>query len=179
MELGASGVQVATRFTVTEECGLPYKVKQKYFLASEEDVVVNTLSPTGYLMRMLKNSPCINANSKPSCEAFGYMLSKEGRCPYIDAYKETPVDASGDKLPVAAKICLCYHFSKFQCYTCGHYVYRLKDTTRKLPDGSYQILTAEHVFNDYLYSRDDTISLPPARLPVVFEPERMTASPAL
>jgi hypothetical protein len=35
-------IQVATRFTVANECGLPDKAKQEYFKASEEDVVVNT-----------------------------------------------------------------------------------------------------------------------------------------
>ena len=42
LESGASGLQVATRFTVAKECGLPSKVKQDYFRASEEDIIVNT-----------------------------------------------------------------------------------------------------------------------------------------
>jgi nitronate monooxygenase len=25
----------------------------------------------------------------------------------------------------------------FKCWTCGHYTYRLKDTTHQLPDGSH------------------------------------------
>jgi NAD(P)H-dependent flavin oxidoreductase YrpB (nitropropane dioxygenase family) len=54
LEKGAGGVQVATRFTVTHECGLPDDVKQEYFRASEEDIIVNGISPTGYPMRMLK-----------------------------------------------------------------------------------------------------------------------------
>ena len=69
LEKGTSAVQVATRFTVTEECGLPTSVKQKYYEAFEEDVVVNTLSPTGYPMRMLANSPGIGAGIRPNCEA--------------------------------------------------------------------------------------------------------------
>jgi hypothetical protein len=48
----------------------------------------------------------------------------------------------------------------FNCWTCGHYTYRLKDTTRRLPDGSYQILSAEHVFRDYQFSVDQKIALP-------------------
>ena len=31
LEEGAAAVQVATRFTVTQECGFPDKVKQEYF----------------------------------------------------------------------------------------------------------------------------------------------------
>src|SRR5690606_1241962 len=38
LEQGAAAVQVATRFTVTHECGLPEKVKQEYFKASEADI---------------------------------------------------------------------------------------------------------------------------------------------
>ena len=45
LESGAAAVQVATRFTVANECGLPSKAKQAYFKANEEDVVVNTISP--------------------------------------------------------------------------------------------------------------------------------------
>jgi len=48
----------------------------------------------------------------------------------------------------------------FNCWTCGHYTYRLKDTTHQLPDGSYQLLTAEHVFRDYQFSVDNQIALP-------------------
>lgn len=160
IQRGASAVQVATRFTVTEESGLPEQVKQKYFGALEEDVVVNEFSPTGYLMRMLKNSPCLSSNIRPNCEAFGYMLSKEGKCAYIDAYAETGVDERGRKLPVSSKMCLCYHFSRSSCYTCGHNVYRLKDTSVLGADGQYQLLSAQHVIMDYLTSTEHSIKLP-------------------
>jgi nitronate monooxygenase len=156
IRLGASGVQVATRFTVTHECGMPAKVKQRYFEASEEDVFVSDLSPTGYPLRMLKSSPCINARVRPSCEAFGYVLSKDGCCPYIDAYQRAGTDANGRQMPVTDKICLCHHFARFDCYTC----YRLSDTTIRESDGSYRILSAQHVFNDYRFSRNQSISLP-------------------
>jgi hypothetical protein len=49
----------------------------------------------------------------------------------------------------------------FDCWTCGHTVYRLKDTSRLLPDGSYQILSAADVFRDYQFGVDDRITLPP------------------
>jgi nitronate monooxygenase len=32
---------------------LPAEVKQDYYLANEDDIEVNTISPTGYPMRML------------------------------------------------------------------------------------------------------------------------------
>jgi hypothetical protein len=160
LQMGAAGVQVATRFTVTEECGLPARAKQAYFQATEDQVDVSSVSATGYLIRLLDNSPALGSNIKPQCEPLGYTLDKTGNCPYIDAWERTPVDATGKKLPVTDKICICYHFSKHNVYTCGHYVYRLKDTSRLLADGRYQLLTAEHVFNDYLYSVDHQIRLP-------------------
>jgi len=161
MQMGAGGVQLATRFTVTDECGLPYKAKQLFFKADEKDVYVSHLSPTGYPLRLLRQSPCIESNIKPQCEPFGYILNKDGGCQYIDAYEATGFDEKGKKLPVKEKVCLCYHFSKYNAYTCGHYVYRLKDTTNKLDNGDYQILTADHVFNDYLHSTEHKIALPP------------------
>ena len=166
LQMGCSAVQVATRFTVTEECGLPADVKQEYFTAVESDIVVNSLSATGYLMRMLKSSPAIGSNVKPQCEPLGYTLSSQGTCLYLDAWAATPVDETGKKLPVKDKICICYHFGQHNVWTCGHTVYRLKDTTNRLPDGTYQMLTAEHVFNDYLFSQNNEITLPaPVVLP--------------
>lgn len=162
LENGAAAVQVATRFTVTEECGLGEREQQHYFEASEEDVVVSSTSPTGYLIRMLTSSPCLKSAVKPMCEAFGYMLDGEGKCSYIDAHDAAPRNDKGRCEQVEDKMCLCYHFSKNNCYTCGHYVYRLKDTTRRRPDGSWQVLSAEHVFRDYQFSADHSIALPAA-----------------
>jgi nitronate monooxygenase len=162
LEAGAAAVQVATRFTVTRECGLPDRVKQEYFKASEEDIEVNTISPTGYPMRMLKGSPAIGSGIRPNCEAFGYLLDGSGSCAYITAYnREVAAHPDTRKISVKDKTCLCTHMRNFDCWTCGHYTYRLKDTTRRLADGSYQVLSAEHVFRDYQFSVDQKIALPP------------------
>ncbi len=161
LESGAAAVQVATRFTVANECGLPDKVKQEYFKASEEDVIVNTISPTGYPMRMLKNTPAIGSGIRPNCEAYGYLLDGNGNCAYITAYnREVAVHPELKTLSVMEKTCLCTHMRNFNCWTCGHYTYRLKDTTRRLADGSYQSLSAEHIFKDYQFSVDHKIALP-------------------
>ena len=163
LEAGAAAVQVATRFTVTKECGLPDKVKQEYFKAKEDDIEVNLISPTGYPMRMLKNSPAIGAGIRPNCEAYGYLLDGSGNCAYIEAYnRELEKHPDEENISVKDKTCLCTHMRNFDCWTCGHYTYRLKDTSRRLPDGTYQLLTAEHVFRDYLYSTEHRIALPVA-----------------
>ncbi len=167
---GASAVQVATRFTVTKESGLPYPAKQAYFGAAEEDVVVNIVSPTGYPMRMLKQSPALTGKStRPNCEALGYLLDGKGGCAYQCGYQAAKETNPDGEIRVADKICLCTHMRSFSCWTCGHNVYRLKDTTNRLADGAYQLLTTEHVFFDYLYSEDHKVKLPPK------EPEKVSA----
>ena len=161
LDEGAAAVQVATRFTVARECGLPKDVMQEYFKAGEEDIVVNTLSPTGYPMRMLKNTPAIGSGIRPGCESYGYLLDSNGNCSYIDAYnREVAAHPGAKNISVMDKTCLCTHMRNYKCWTCGHYTYRLKDTTRRLPDGSYQILSAEQVFCDYQFSTDNKIALP-------------------
>jgi nitronate monooxygenase len=162
LEGGSAAVQVATRFTVSEECGLPAEVKQEYFKADEQDIEVNTLSPTGYPMRMLKGSPGIGAGIRPNCEAYGYLLDGSGNCAYIKAYNaEVAAHPHAKKLSVRDKTCLCTHMRNFDIWTCGHYAYRLKDTSRRLPDGSYRLLSAEHIFRDYQFSTGGQIALPP------------------
>lgn len=161
LEMGASGVQVATRFTVTHECGLPDKIKQEYFKADEDDIEVNQLSPTGYPMRMIKQCPAIGDGIRPNCEAYGYLLDASGSCQYIEAYNREVAAHPGERrIKVMDKTCLCTHMRNFDCWTCGQYTYRLKDTTVRKADGSYQLLSAEHVFRDYQFSKDDQVALP-------------------
>ncbi|MES2322914.1 MAG: nitronate monooxygenase [Pseudomonadota bacterium] len=161
LEKGAGGVQVATRFTITNECGLPAKVKQEYVRATEDDIIVNGISPTGYPMRMLKSTPAIGAGIRPGCESYGYLLDATGNCSYINAYnREVLANPDAKTVVVMDKTCLCTHMRNFNCWTCGHYTYRLKDTTHKLADGNYQMLSAEHVFKDYQFSVDNQIALP-------------------
>jgi NAD(P)H-dependent flavin oxidoreductase YrpB (nitropropane dioxygenase family) len=161
LENGAAAVQVATRFTVANECGLPSKVKQEYFKASEEDIIVNGVSPTGYPMRMLRNTPAIGSGIRPNCEAYGYLLDGTGSCGYITAYnQQIVIHPDGKNISVQDKTCLCTHMRNYNCWTCGSLTYRLKDTTRKLADGSYQELSAEHIFRDYQFSVDQQVLLP-------------------
>jgi len=162
LEQGAAAVQVATRFTVTKECGLPDDVKQTYFQATEEQIEVNNVSPTGYPMRMLKDCPAIGSGVRPNCEAFGYLLDASGHCQYAEAWEREKARQSEEKkITVSDKTCLCTHMRNFHCWTCGHYAWRLKETSVREPDGSYRLLSVEHVFRDYRYSVDDRIELPP------------------
>ncbi len=54
LSLGASGVQLATRFVCTEECGVSQEFKQAYLNAKKEDIVI-IKSPVGMLGRAIKN----------------------------------------------------------------------------------------------------------------------------
>jgi nitronate monooxygenase len=164
LEKGCAAVQVATRFTVAKECGIPEKIQQEYFKANEEDIEVNMISPTGYPMRMIKSCPAIGAGIRPNCEAFGYLLDANGHCAYIDAYnREVALHPDAKKISVKDKTCLCTHMRNYDCWTCGQYTYRLKDTSHRNADGTYQILTAEHIFKDYQFSTDNKINLPPQK----------------
>lgn len=162
MRKGASAVQVATRFTVTKECGLPDNVKQVYFKALEQDTEVAMISPTGYPMRILKNSPGLTQYIRPNCETYGFLLDKDGFCAYLDEYYHRKLESEekGIELTPGEKVCLCTHMRNYKIWTCGHYVYRLKDTSRQQADGKYQLLTAEHVFKDYQFSTEHQIALP-------------------
>jgi len=54
LSLGASGVQLATRFVCTEECGVSQEFKQAYIDANEEDIVI-IKSPVGMPGRAIQN----------------------------------------------------------------------------------------------------------------------------
>jgi len=54
LSLGAAGVQMATRFVCTTECGVSQEFKQSYLDAKEEDIVI-IKSPVGMPGRAIKN----------------------------------------------------------------------------------------------------------------------------
>ena len=159
-DIGADGVQVATRFTIAKECGLPDAVKQRYLDAQPQDVEVNHFSTTGYPMRMLKYSPAIASDIRPNCEAYGYLLN-HGDCSYIKEWFARQ-NAKAQGLPDVphTKCCLCTHMRNFKVWTCGATVSRLKETTVKLADGSWYLPKASHIYHDYLTSTGNRIALP-------------------
>jgi NAD(P)H-dependent flavin oxidoreductase YrpB (nitropropane dioxygenase family) len=54
LSLGASGVQMATRFVCTSECGVSQEFKQAYLDVKEEDIII-IKSPVGMPGRAIKN----------------------------------------------------------------------------------------------------------------------------
>jgi nitronate monooxygenase len=153
LEMGAAAVQVATRFTVTKESGLTDTAKQTFFEAEDNDVFVSSVSPTGYPIRLLRSSPCLNSNVAPQCASFGYAMDAKGHCQYIDAYNATGVSESGKKLPVVEKVCLCHHIGRYDTWTCGSSVVRLKETVEKNAEGIYLQPTTAQIIQEYLGER--------------------------
>lgn len=157
-EVGADGVQVATRFTISKESGLPDAVKTAYLNAKEDDIEVNHLSATGYLMRMLKSSPAIKMRVPPNCEPYGYMLN-DGRCPYLNQWWDMMTQKVNPD-PKDLKCCLCTHMKLYNVWTCGANAFRLKDTTVKLPNGQWYFPSSEEIYQDYVTSTGEEIQLP-------------------
>lgn len=54
LEMGADGVQIATRFVTTHECDADIRYKEAYIQAKEEDIVI-VKSPVGMPGRAIKN----------------------------------------------------------------------------------------------------------------------------
>ena len=117
-------------------------------------------------MRMLVQSPAIGSGIRPNCEAYGYLLDKNGHCDYIDAYNAAVAQNPKD-VKVLEKTCLCTAMRRFKVWTCGHYTYRLKETTNRLSDGTYELPSAEHVISDYLYSTDYQVHRPELKVKIV------------
>ena len=140
---------MATRFAVAQESGLPEAVKQRYIDARDDDVQVNHFSTTGYPMRMLKDSPAITSDIRPNCEAYGYLLQK-GECSYVKEWFARHGKIDIQPVPEHSKCCLCTHMRNFKVWTCGASVSRLKNVTKRRPDGSWQLPTAEEVWRDYV-----------------------------
>ena len=162
-ETKCEGIQAATRFAATVESGLPYAVKQAYFNARPEDIIVNHLSPTGYPMRMLKQSPAITGEIRPNCEAYGYLLN-HGECSYLKEWKArkdaADAGAAPEAMPAHEKCCLCTYMRNYKVWTCGTSAARLHETSVKRENGEWILPTAEDVFKDYMQSTGDQILLP-------------------
>ncbi|MBU1627662.1 nitronate monooxygenase family protein, partial [bacterium] len=54
LNLGASGVQMATRFICTHECDVPLNLKELFINCKEEDIII-IKSPVGLPARVIKN----------------------------------------------------------------------------------------------------------------------------
>lgn len=84
LQLGASGVQMATRFVTTYECDASIKFKQTYIDSSKEDIVI-IKSPVGMPGRAIRNKFIDDVNSGKK-KPFGCPH----RCIMTCDYKSSP-----------------------------------------------------------------------------------------
>jgi len=95
IRLGASGVQIATRFVLSHECAVADEFKEMYLNAKEEDVVI-IRSPVGFPGRAIRNefveliegqkvpkpdscTKCLKKCSKEYCIVKALNNSKDGK----------------------------------------------------------------------------------------------------
>lgn len=98
LDMGADGVQMATRFVATHECDATYKFKQMFINANEEDLVI-IKSPVGMPGRAIRNEfinqveagkkvpfacgwKCLRTcdyQNSPYCIALALVYAKEGK----------------------------------------------------------------------------------------------------
>jgi nitronate monooxygenase len=99
LEMGADGVQMGTRFLVTEESSATPAYKQAVIDAKKEDILVANKpgSPCGLPFMVLKNSPMFHSalerKRKPLCDK-GYVLTKDGDGKYTRCIAKDDNEAS-------------------------------------------------------------------------------------
>lgn len=80
LKMGASGVQLGTRFLATKESQAIPEFKQAVVDSTQDDIIVIGSSPCGFPFRILKTSPAyqemLAGTRKPKCR-MGYVLSKD------------------------------------------------------------------------------------------------------
>ena len=89
MDLGASGVQMGTRFVATEECDADIRFKEAYIEAKEEDVTI-IKSPVGMPGRALRNEfieSMQSGKTKPfKCVFHCVSTCQQEKTPYCIAF---------------------------------------------------------------------------------------------
>jgi nitronate monooxygenase len=134
LAMGASGVQMGTRFLATHESSATDLYKQAVLDAREEDIMVvadpeaTPASPCGLPFRILKSSPMYVHGHTPKCN-LGYVLrpDKDGK---LSVCKARPNLPGNDKF-----FCICrgllasagYAPTEPPLYTVGTNAYRVKE----------------------------------------------------
>jgi nitronate monooxygenase len=131
LHLGADGVQMGTRFLVTEESSASMRYKQAVVDAGEEDIIVSRKpgSPCGLPFRIIRNAPMFisaqQGRRKPRCDK-GYVQFKDKNGSYLCRAKSSSQDY----------YCICngllnsagYNGESEDLYTVGTMGYRVDRT---------------------------------------------------
>jgi len=76
LNMGASGVQMGTRFLATMESAATAEFKNHVVSSTENDIIVVNSSPCVFPFRILTTSPMYQGKRTPKCQ-MGYVLAKD------------------------------------------------------------------------------------------------------
>lgn len=133
LEMGASGVQMATRFLTTHESDASSLYKRAVVLANKEDIIVVSYpenppaSPAGLPFRTLRGSPAVTANRPAKCTK-GYLLRPgvDGKL-YCPAMPKNP-NSSAYLCPCPELLASCdCEPTEPELYTVGSNAYRVNE----------------------------------------------------
>jgi len=100
LNMGASGVQMGTRFLATKESGATDEFKRQIISSTEKDILVVNASPCGFPFRILTTSPMYQTRRQPKCR-MGYVLAKDAEGKYT-VCKAAPNNPENENF-----LCIC------------------------------------------------------------------------
>ena len=128
LKMGASGVQMGTRFLAAKESGATNGFKQRIIRSRKEDIIVVQSSPCGFPFRILINSPMHREKRLPKCD-LGYVLEKDsdGRYTVCKAHPNNP--ANGEYLCICNGLRAAIGLAQNEppLYTVGSNAYRVTE----------------------------------------------------
>jgi nitronate monooxygenase len=85
-----------------------------------------------------EEQPGIGDGIRPNCEAYGYLLDANGKCAYVDRLQPRGGAHPGRKKVGDGQDLSVHPHAQLRLLDLRPLTYRLKDTTRRSADGSYQ-----------------------------------------
>lgn len=128
LKMGASGVQIGTRFAATHESSLIAEGKQQIVDSTEKDILVVGSSPCGFPFRILTTSPMYQAERRPRCD-MGYVLDKDkdGRYTICKAHPNNPDHKNYLCICNGLRAAVGFTTDEPPLYTVGSNAYRVKE----------------------------------------------------
>ena len=130
--MGASGVQMGTRFAATVESGASDEFKRQIVNCTKEDIIVVNSSPCGFPFRIIKNSPAylelVEGKRHPKCR-MGYVLGKdkEGLYTVCKAAPNNPLNKDYFCICDGLRAAIGLAPGEPPMYTVGANAYRVKE----------------------------------------------------
>jgi nitronate monooxygenase len=127
LKLGASGVQMATRFLATHESSATNEFKRHIVSSTEKDILVVNSSPCGFPFRILTSSPMYQEKRQPKCD-MGYVLGKDstGKFTVCRAHPNNPLNKNYFCICNGLRAAIGLTPNEPPLYTVGSNAYRVK-----------------------------------------------------